>query len=151
MKADPLPYLLFSIANQDYALAIAGVVEVAAMVELVETPGTDAIFVGIANRHGAVLPMLDLRPIFHQSASKIDMSTLFIVVQADKQMAGLVVDAIHQIEYVMPGQVSSSKGREQFIEEIITHDERLIQVVALPALLAAYLPQNVPEYVESER
>jgi chemotaxis signal transduction protein len=88
MKAERLPFLLFQMGPQYYALAIDGVVEVAAMVELVQTPGINAEFIGIANRHGAVLPMLDLPVIFRLPPTKIDMSTLFIVVQAADRRAG---------------------------------------------------------------
>ena len=144
-----LPYLTFSIGEQYYALSIDNLVEVAAMVELTRTPDVNAKFIGVANRHGTVLPMLDLRAVFQQDAPAMDVSTLFIVGRAGERMVGLVVDTIDQMEYIAARELSASKSKDAFIEQIITRDSRLIQVVALPAVMAACLPQDMK--VESDQ
>ncbi len=144
-----LPYLTFSIGEQYYALSIDYLVEVAAMVELTRTPDMNAQFIGIANRHGTVLPLLDLRAVFQQDAPAMDVATLFIVGRVGERMVGLVVDTIDQMEYIAANELSASQSKDAFIEQIITRDSRLIQVVALPAVMAACLPQDMK--VESEQ
>jgi purine-binding chemotaxis protein CheW len=144
-NGDPLPYLIFRLGTQQYALPIDQVVEVAAMVELVQTPEVNAEFLGLANRHGRVVPILDLRPIFGHTASAIDMTTLFIVAQLGSQMVGLVVDEVRQIVYVTPEQVAPASRRETYIQGVLTLAMRLIQVIALEAVLAAFLPLDIPE------
>jgi purine-binding chemotaxis protein CheW len=142
------PYLTFSIGAQHYGLPIEQLVEVAAMVELVKTPDVNDRFIGLANRRGEVLPMLDLRAVFGEAAATIDISTLFIVGRAAGQMVGLVVDAIYHVEYLAGRSMNTAGNAADFIAQVITHDERLIQVVALPAVVMATLPEAL--IVESE-
>jgi purine-binding chemotaxis protein CheW len=147
--AAPAPHLIFKLGDQHYALMIEHVLEVAAMVELVTTPDVDAVFLGIANRHGEPLPMLDLRPVFQQSDACIDTSTLFIVAWLGDQRVGLVVDEVLRIEYLDTTRMPRYTGSDRFVDGVLTYGEHLIQFVALPSLLAHYLPQHVPAYVES--
>lgn len=144
----PVAHLIFSLDQQLYALAIDYVVEVAAMVELLRTPSSDEVFLGAANRHGAVLPVLDLRPILRQPAAPIDTSTLFIVARSGGQQVGLVVDEVLRIQYFDLEQVAQGGSRDPLVQGIITHGEHLIQMVALPVLLAQHLPLDVPAYFE---
>jgi purine-binding chemotaxis protein CheW len=147
--ADPIAHLIFRLGQQHYALAIEQVVEVAAMVELVQTPDVDDVFTGIANRHGEALPMLDLRPVFRQSAPVIDTSTLFIVARLGSQHVGLVVDEILRIDYFDTHQLPRHLIRDRFVQGVITRGEQLIQLITLPSLLATYLPQELPVHLES--
>jgi len=135
-----LPFLTLSLGSQRYALPIEQVVEVAAMVELVKVPDTPPEFLGAANRHGAVLPMLDLRLIFQQTACEITASTLFIVAVHDGQHIGLVVDEVYQVEYLSVEQVSGAAGREKYVQGIVPHHDQLVQIIALSALIAKSLP-----------
>ncbi len=146
---DPVAHLIFRLGQQHYALGIEQVVEVAAMVEVVQTPDVDEVFVGIANRHGEALPMLDLRPVFRQSAPLIDTSTLFIVARLSGQFVGLVVDEVLRIDYFDTHQLPRHLIRDRFVQGVITRGEQLIQLVALPSLLATYLPQDLPVHLEN--
>jgi chemotaxis signal transduction protein len=148
--ADPVAHLIFRLGPQHYALSIEQVVEVAAMVELVKTPDVDEVFLGIANRHGEALPMLDLRPVFRQSAPIIDTSTLFIVAHLSGQYVGLVVDEVLRIDYFDTHQLPRHLIRDRFVQGVITRGEQLIQLITLPSLLATYLPQDLPVHLESE-
>lgn len=141
----PLPYLLFRLGPHHYGLSISHVIEVAAMVELVATPGTHPAFLGVANRHGGVLPVLDMRAIFGQTATVIDTTTLFIVVQHAGTQAGLVVDEIQQIVYLEPEQLRQSEKDVKYIQGVITRQGSIIQLVALPPLIAEFVPHHMLE------
>ncbi len=144
-----LPYLILRLGQQHYALSIDEVVEVAAMVALTATPDQDEVLLGIANRHGAPLPILDLRAVFRQPVRPIDTATLFVVVQVAGQMAGLVVDDVLRIEYLDAPQPAPHRAQNQLIQAVIAHHDQIIQQLALPTLLARYLPQGVPAAIES--
>jgi purine-binding chemotaxis protein CheW len=146
---DPVAHLIFRLGQQHYALGIEQVLEVAAMVEVVQTPDVDEVFVGIANRHGEALPMLDLRPVFRQSAPLIDTSTLFIVARLSGQFVGLVVDEVLRIDYFDTHQLPRHLIRDRFVQGVITRGEQLIQLITLPSLLATYLPQDLPVHLEN--
>src|SRR5512145_2335708 len=113
--------LTFSLGPQIYGLPIEDVVEVAAMVELVEMPDAPPALLGMMNRRGNILPMLDLRQVFNQAATPVSTTTLFIVVAHGLRMAGLVVEEIRQVEYVNLSQQTPTSGK--YIRGIIHHKE----------------------------
>lgn len=110
-SAQHLPVLSFRLGEQRYALMIEDVVEVAAMVALAPVPDAPPHLLGVANRHGEVLPMLDLRLMFGLVPQPIEAATLFIVVQYEGQITGLVVDEINQVEYRANLAARSTGGR----------------------------------------
>lgn len=136
VKAD-LPLLTFALGDQDYALPIGDVVEVAVMVALTRLADVPAAVLGMANRQGQVLPMLDLAQIMGHDPVMIDDTTLFIVAGASR-LAGLVVDTVRQVEYVSRNKLDKSAAGK-YIRGIISYEQRLIQVIELDAVLNAYL------------
>lgn len=138
------PFLIFTIGEQRYALRIEDVIEVASMVELMKIPTALPEIIGIANRHGTPLPMLDLRQVFGHAHVEITATTLFVVAQSkDVQMIGLVVDMIHQVEYIENVQLNLTSGAGKFIHGIINSNNILTQVVDIEMLLKVYFSDAV--------
>jgi purine-binding chemotaxis protein CheW len=133
-----IPILTFALDGQYYALGIDAVVEVAAMVELTNTTDERPEVLGIANRHGEVLPVLDLRVVMKGEVSPIDEWTLFVVAACAGTTVGLVVDEVQQVEYVPAAQIHESSASGKYIHGIISYKQRLIQLVALGPLIADY-------------
>jgi purine-binding chemotaxis protein CheW len=144
-EIQPIPYLIFTLGPYQYGLPISHVIEVAAMVELVETSGSSPVFLGVANRHGSVLPMLDLHMVFGQARTPIDTTTLFVVAQNGGNQVGLIVGEIQQIVYLEPGKLRQSDNDAKYVQGIITRQERIVQLVALPSLIAEFVPQHMLE------
>ena len=144
-NAAPLPVLTISLGSQPYALDIEEVVEVASMVELASVPDSPPEMLGIANRHGAALPVFDMRRLFGQPAAPVDASTLFIVVRYEGQTAGLVVDEVHQVEYIQLGDVRPLPTAGKYIRDIVSHKGKLVQIIALPQLLSALMPEGIAD------
>jgi len=134
-KSNPLPVLTFRLGDQKYALPIEDVVEVAAMVELTSIPDSRPGVLGVANRHGSVLTILDLRRLFELEASNIDSSTLFIAVSHEGKMAGLVVDEVYQVEYVDSEAKQALPTAGKYIRDIVSHKGQLVQFISVPQLL----------------
>ena len=138
-----LPVLTFSLAGQRYALLITDVVEVVAMVELMTLKDAHPEILGMINRHGTVLPMLDLRLIMGHDARSVTTSTLFIVVEHGSRQFGLVVDEVHQVEYVDSNQMQTATKAGKFIRGIIGYKSELMQIIDPAPLLVNYLPDEV--------
>jgi chemotaxis signal transduction protein len=139
-EAEQQPFLTFSLGSQRYALPVEQVVEVAAMVEVASVPDSPPEFLGVVNRHGNVLPMLDLRPLFQQKATPLTPQTLFIVATYGGQQVGLVVDDVNQVESFSIER--SLHMGETFIQSVVPHRDYLIQIITLPALIARALPDS---------
>ena len=172
--ADTTPVLTFRLGGQCYALLIEDVVEVAAMVRLVTVVDAPLEVLGVANRHGAIVPVIDLRRVMRSLREKGPLPTildarmlvkdsapeLFIVVQSSgrRRMAGLVVDEVMQVEYVDLAGQQVAPGNGRFVQGIITHNvgvgvgdgDELVQILALSPLLAAFLPDGEGMTLEGE-
>jgi len=135
-----VPVLLFTLGTQEYAILIEDVTEVTALVEITTVVDPRPEILGVVNRHGAVLWMVDMRRVFDQSAKPLDISTLFIVAQRGETQLGLVVDEVNQVEYLDLVNLQSAPTTSDAILGIITHGERLIQLVSLSPLLEKYAP-----------
>jgi purine-binding chemotaxis protein CheW len=135
--------LTFRLGEQDYGLLIADVVEVASMIELVTIADARPELLGIANRHGNALPILDLRRIMGNQEPMLNTATFFIVAASGDQIAGLVVDEIYQVEYIPIEYLKKSTASTQYIRGIISYEQRLIQIVSLAPLLETYLSDKI--------
>jgi purine-binding chemotaxis protein CheW len=140
-----LPVLTFSLGGQRYGILIADVVEVTAMIELMPITDSQPEILGVANRHGTVLPMLDLRRVLEHDAQPITTSTLFIVVADDEHQVGLVVDEVHQVEYLAAASLSSPQRAGKYIRGIISYESELIQIVDPVSLLTYYMVGEADE------
>ncbi len=139
--ADSAPILIFRLGDQLYGLPIADVVEAAAVVALTKVPDVRPEVLGIANRHGEAIPVLDLRLVLGHPAAPITITSLFIVVQVGGQLAGLLVDEVHKVQYVVPDQISTAPTSGKYVGRIISDEMGLVQVIAVDLLLTAYLTE----------
>jgi len=131
--------LTFRLADQYYALPIENVIEVAAMMRVSTLSNAPAAILGLINRHGAAVPILDLRIAFNLIATGLDESTLFIVAQGSNYHVGLIVDEILQVKYVDASAVKVAQGLGRYTTHIISDGEQLYQQVQLQTLYEDYL------------
>jgi purine-binding chemotaxis protein CheW len=131
-----LPLLTFRLGEGRYALLIEDVVEVAAMVDMLSLPTERAEILGYINRRGSILPLVDLRTVFKQPSAPITSATVFIVAAGGNKHFGLVVDAVEQVEYVDALQMSDTLASSPYLHGIISHQNDMISIIALPSLMA---------------
>lgn len=138
---DQLPYLTLRLGNSRYALPVAAVVEVSAMVELESLPDAHSAVMGLANRHGEPLPIIDLRQFFHLPGQTITADTLFVVVQGrDQKYVGLVVDEVYQVIYIGQSVVRTAPGAGMLVHQIASVNGEMYQIISLESLLMALVP-----------
>lgn len=135
MTNERLPVLTVRVGDQLCGFLIEDVVEVAVMVALSRTPEMPPHMHGFANRHGNVMPVLDLRSILGLAVGEADANTLFVVVRQGEQLTGLVVDEVLQVEYFAPGSIKETSHAGKYIRGIISYNDRLIQVMAVEPLV----------------
>lgn len=142
-----LPVLTFRLGAQHYALLIEDVIEVVAMVEFTSLPDATPEVPGIVNRHGAVLPLIDLRAVFKQPLSPVTSASVFIVAEGGGRQIGLLVDEVQQVDYMDALQMSDAPTSSRYVHGIMSYKEQMISIIALPSLLAAFLTSAVHEEV----
>jgi chemotaxis signal transduction protein len=140
-----LPILTFNVGGDEYGLPIEDVLEVAAMVELRPLHDAPPEILGIADRHGSILPLLDLGRLIYETSSVVTSGTLFIVAGHEGRYIGLVVDDVYQVEYIHSTQLSEASITGKYIRGIINHKSRVIQIISLMALSKMFQTDTLAE------
>ncbi len=90
-------YLAFRIAKEDYAIAIAAVVEIVGIQTVTEVPDMPSYVRGVINLRGRVIPAIDVRRRFDMEAREYDARTCIVVVQLAGTTIGLIVDTVSEV------------------------------------------------------
>ncbi len=133
--------------KQQYAIPVADILEVAAMVRLTPLPDAPPEVLGVINRRGAVIPLLDLRRCLDHPAAPPDLNTLFVVVQGASMIAGLVVDDIKEVA-ALPAVNAPPARSGPYVQAIAILNELPVLVLDVAALLRAFAPADLA--VESD-
>lgn len=138
-----IPILIFSLGTQRWALLIEDVLEVAAMVAYLPVPDAPPQVLGVVNRHGVVVPLLDLRLVFGQPAEPVNTTSLFIVAVHGGRTVGLVVDEIHHVEYIQSIEFDETRAAGKYIRGIISYKSELMQIISPAPLFTAFLSSEI--------
>ena len=94
-------YLTFSLAGEEYGIAILKIKEIIGMMPITPVPQTPEFFKGVINLRGKVIPVIDLRLKFGMEAADFTERTCTIVVEIDGAsgtvMTGIVVDSVSEV------------------------------------------------------
>lgn len=140
---DRIPILTFELGDALYGLFIDYVVEVAAMVHYAPIADARPELLGLVNRHGQVLPLIDLRLVFGLSAPPIDAHVLFIVAMYEGNLVGLVVDVVNQVQYIHSSTLKVAPGGSRWVEQVASYGGKLLQVINLSTLMTHLLPESM--------
>ena len=94
-------YLTFSLAGEEYGIAILKVKEIIGMMPITSVPQTPEFVKGVINLRGKVIPVTDLRLRFAMREIDYTDRTCIIVVEIQGQestiQVGIVVDAVSEV------------------------------------------------------
>ena len=85
------------VADEDYALPIADVLEVAELGEVTPVPGAGAAVLGVQNLRGQVLTVVDLATVFGLAGSGPER---IVIAERGGRRAGLAVDSVTGVEHL---------------------------------------------------
>lgn len=142
--SDTTPVLLFSLCQRRYAVAIADVVEVAAMVETVpfgdaESPALH----GVVVRRGEPMMLVDLRHVFACEEAPVTLETLFIVIQHGNKLVGFIVDHIEGVVYFSTQAVRPVQSGNRFVQSLVSYDNEIVQWLDVSSVVAQTLPAEM--------
>lgn len=133
-----IPFLTFRVGSYTYALRIEEVLEVVGMVETIPIASAPLALVGVVNRHGEVIPLLDLKQILTQIRSTITSNTLFIVAKSGQNQFGLVVDEVYQVKYISPSDFQVVVGGV-YCQQAFTDWQGFNQILSLTPIIARHI------------
>ncbi len=107
--ADELRFLVFRLDDNEFALPIDAVDEVARVPEqITRLPKTPKFLEGVVNLRGEVLPVVDQRRRFEMQPKEASSNRRLVVVRTERHRAGLIVDSVSEVLRCSPDAIQPS-------------------------------------------
>lgn len=139
---DPvLQWVTFRLDNETYGINVMQVQEVLRVTEIAPVPGAPDYVMGIINLRGNVVTVLDTRRRFGLPPRETDDSTRIVVIEADQNVVGILVDSVAEVVELSRSAVESSPNvgndeSSKYIEGVANHDGELLILVDVNKLLS---------------
>jgi len=135
-------YVAFRIGAQEYCVDIMSVREIRGWTPATPLPHAPRHMRGVINLRGAVLPIVDLACRFGLSMIEPTPRSVIIVVQVERKLIGLLVDAVSDIltvadSVMQPTPEVASEVAKSFVRGVHAIDGRMIGVITLDNVLDA--------------
>lgn len=134
LRNDRSRYIVFTLGTERFALPLLSVREVIAPPEITPIPFSPHYFLGIMNRRGQVISVLDLRLKLQLKTEK-NPENAIVIVDLGSLLLGMWVDSVDFVLTPTPEQTHQppsgqgvSSGRLK-IERVFRHEEGLILAV----------------------
>ncbi|EDQ00668.1 Purine-binding chemotaxis protein CheW [Shewanella benthica] len=136
-----LQWVTFRLDNETYGINVMQVQEVLRYTNIAPVPGAPHYVLGIINLRGNVVTVIDTRSRFGLAASDIDDSTRIVIIEAEKQVIGILVDSVAEVVYLRGSEIDSAPnvGTEEsakFIQGVSNRENELLILVDLDKLLS---------------
>lgn len=135
-----LQWVTFRLDNETYGINVMQVQEVLRHTEIAPVPGAPHYVLGIINLRGNVVTVIDTRNRFGLPSTEITDNTRIVIIEADKHVVGILVDAVAEVVYLRQSEIETAPnvGNEEsskFIQGVCHKNEELLILVDLDKLL----------------
>ncbi|MGF1714606.1 chemotaxis protein CheW [Photobacterium chitinilyticum] len=136
-----LQWVTFQLEEETYGINVMQVREVLRYSEIAPVPGAPDYVIGIINLRGNVVTVIDTRSRFGLMPGEISDNTRIVIIEAEKQVIGILVDSVAEVVYLRSSEIDStpSVGTEEsakFIQGVSNRDGELLILVDLNKLLS---------------
>ena len=134
--------VVFQLADEYYGVDIGAVNTIIRMQGVTEVPRTPPFVEGVINLRGSIIPVIDLRKRFALPVTDVTKSSRIVVVEADGQMIGMIVDAVAETlrlptDSIEPPSPVISSVDAEYLRGIGKQDDRLVILLDLNKVLTA--------------
>jgi purine-binding chemotaxis protein CheW len=95
----------FRIGNETYGVRIASVREIVRVPEITIVPNAPEVIEGVINLRGKIIPVMDLRKRFGNSAVQPDKKNRILVVELENKLLGLIVSSASEVLKIPPSEI----------------------------------------------
>ena len=138
---DPiLQWVTFKLDNETYGINVMRVQEVLRYTEIAPVPGAPSYVLGIINLRGNVVTVIDTRQRFGLNSGEISDNTRIVIIEADKQVVGIMVDSVAEVVYLRQSEIETAPnvGNEEsakFIQGVCNKNGELLILVELDKMM----------------
>jgi purine-binding chemotaxis protein CheW len=139
---DPiLQWVTFKLDNETYGINVMRVQEVLRYTEIAPVPGAPTYVLGIINLRGNVVTVIDTRQRFGLMNAEISDNTRIVIIEADKQVVGIMVDSVAEVVYLRQSEIETAPnvGNEEsakFIQGVCNKNNELLILVELDKMMS---------------
>ena len=139
---DPiLQWVTFKLDNETYGINVMRVQEVLRYTEIAPVPGAPSYVLGIINLRGNVVTVIDTRQCFGLMNAEISDNTRIVIIEADKQVVGIMVDSVAEVVYLRQSEIETAPnvGNEEsakFIQGVCNKNNELLILVELDKMMS---------------
>ncbi|MBB6154250.1 purine-binding chemotaxis protein CheW [Pseudomonas sp. JAI115] len=139
---DPiLQWVTFKLDNETYGINVMRVQEVLRYTEIAPVPGAPSYVLGIINLRGNVVTVIDTRQRFGLDSGEISDNTRIVIIEADKQVVGIMVDSVAEVVYLRQSEIETAPnvGNEEsakFIQGVCNKNNELLILVELDKMMS---------------
>lgn len=131
----------FQLENETYGVNVMQVQEILRYSEIAAVPGAPDYVLGIINLRGNVVTVIDTRSRFGLMPSDITDNSRIVIIEADKQVIGILVDSVAEVVYLKKSEIEDAPQvgtaeSSQFIQGVTNRDDGLLILVDLNKLLS---------------
>ena len=133
-------WVTFSLEDETYGIDVMRVQEVLPVSEIAPVPGAPPYVLGIINLRGNVVTVIDTRMRFGLESREPDDASRIVVIEAQDQVAGILVDSVAEVINVARGEVDTAPnvGNEdssRYIHGVVSREQDLLILVDVNRLL----------------
>ena len=131
----------FRLNEEIYGINVMLVQEVLRVTEIAPVPGAPNYVIGIINLRGNVVTVIDTRMRFGLPPKEMDDSTRIVIIEAENQTVGIVVDSVSEVVDVYANEIETAPnvGNDEtarYLEGVVSRSEELLILVDLNKLLS---------------
>ncbi len=135
-----LQWVTFHLENETYGINVMQVQEVLRYTDIAPVPGAPEYVLGIINLRGNVVTVIDTRSRFGLVSSDTTDSTRIVIIEAEKQVIGILVDSVAEVVYLRTSEIDNAPNvgtdeSAKFIQGVSNREGELLILVDLNKLL----------------
>ena len=127
--------------RETYGINVMQVQEVLRYTEIAPVPGAPSYVLGIINLRGNVVTVIDTRQRFGLDSAPVTDNTRIVIIEADKQVVGILVDSVAEVVYLRQSEVETAPnvGNDEsakFIQGVCNKNGELLILVELDKMMS---------------
>ncbi|WP_426417568.1 chemotaxis protein CheW [Aestuariirhabdus sp. LZHN29] len=140
---DPiLQWVTFRLDDETYGINVMQVQEVLRYTDVAPVPGAPQYVLGIINLRGNVVTVIDTRQRFGLPYAEVTENTRIVIIEAEKQVIGILVDAVAEVVYLRQSEVETAPNvgnndeSAKFIQGVCNKNGELLILVELDKMMS---------------
>jgi purine-binding chemotaxis protein CheW len=134
-------FLVFSVAGEQYAVALKALKEILGHQEITRVPFTPDDLLGVLNLRGQVVSVVDLRARFGLPAGVKSTEISIMILEHNKDLLGLWVDSVDFVVNIAPEQLEpppqfSNDSLNNYAQAVARLERQLIVILSSEKLFS---------------